>query len=715
MISIWNFKNKNGIFLLNSINNTINGNTIWENRKYGIYLEGSSGNTLNNNIVTANDNNGIYIYYSNNNIINKNSFSSNKKSGIFGRHTQDNTIMNNTASENMYYGIFLDGLSNGNIVKNNIVSENNYYGFYVYASNHNNFSRNTVILNNYDGFYIVDSYNNTIMNNTFSQNRDGIFIFRCSVSRIDRNSILNNENGINLVSSHNNLFIENSIEQNSKIGFSIDLNSVNNIIYFNNFISNAQQVIDNGSNIWNSTNHKGNYWSDYNGLDNGKNSRVANDGIGDTKIPHLGLDNFPFMKPSGWRIIKIPVLKPQDYLSIDGNYELSWNTTSNITKYILQEANTTSFDEPSIVYSGLEKSFQFTEKDNGTYYYRVKAFRQGYVCDWSNIVNITVDQPPSAPTGLVVLNISHNAITIKWDPNPEPDIDGYHILIKYPNSGINAPFQPVQNVSAPNTQFTFSNLTELSTYQFVVVAFDKIPNNSTYSDIINVTTIMRPYPPVINNSITDFKIIEDSVDDSTINLYYWFSDANSDQLTFRCEGQENITVTIFQDNGTVILEPAPNWNGREILKFYAADDSNEIFDSVAITIIPVNDPPEAVEIIRPINGITIFEGMLTNFGGICNDPDLPYGDHLNFKWTSNISGKIGENKSLDDITLPVGEHLITFKVSDSVGESATDSINISVLPTLKRDFDQEGLGANVVSMVIVIIILIIIFIFLLFI
>jgi len=48
--------------------------------------------------------------------------------------------------------------------------------------------------------------------------------------------------------------------------------------------------------MW-SNNGEGNYWSDYTGEDDGSGGRVAGDGIGDTLIPHWGVDYYPLMNP----------------------------------------------------------------------------------------------------------------------------------------------------------------------------------------------------------------------------------------------------------------------------------------------------------------------------------------------------------------------------------------------------------------------------------
>ena len=118
---------------------------------------------------------------------------------------------------------------------------------------------------------------------------------------ICENNISSNKLGVwFLFDSDNNIFFDNSISNNSYKGFLIYENSDNNRFYYNNFIQNKDQGVDNGTNHWDNGEGMGNYWSDYNGSDDGANHRYINDGIGDTNIPHLELDHYPFTKPNGW-------------------------------------------------------------------------------------------------------------------------------------------------------------------------------------------------------------------------------------------------------------------------------------------------------------------------------------------------------------------------------------------------------------------------------
>ena len=118
---------------------------------------------------------------------------------------------------------------------------------------------------------------------------------------------------------------------------------------------------------------------------------IRGDGIGDTKVPHLELDYYPFTKPFGWLKPGIPILKDPGEVDSDGNYSILWNITARTIGYILQEDNNSNFASPTELYNGSKISFNISGRQNDTYYYRVKAYNEKYQSTWSNIVNITVD------------------------------------------------------------------------------------------------------------------------------------------------------------------------------------------------------------------------------------------------------------------------------------------------------------------------------------
>jgi parallel beta-helix repeat protein len=86
--------------------------------------------------------------------------------------------------------------------------------------------------------------------------------------------------------------IDGNTLSNNEYGFYIWFASGNNI-YHNNIIDNTIQVKDYGTNTWDNGIGEGNYWSDYDGVDEDEN------GIGDTPyiIDSDSQDNYPLMEP----------------------------------------------------------------------------------------------------------------------------------------------------------------------------------------------------------------------------------------------------------------------------------------------------------------------------------------------------------------------------------------------------------------------------------
>jgi len=376
---------------------------------------------------------------------------------------------------------------------------------------------------------------------------------------------------------------------------------------------------------------------------------------------------------------------------------ISWNsnTESDLLGYLIFMNETDngpmgSFKLIHTIY-GTDTSFKVTGlSEEITYYFKIKAFDEvPNNSTFSDIVSVTTldETPPAAPTGLSVSNLTSQSLKITWESNSEPDVIGYKL---YRSLSPTASFVEINSELINDTQFIDTNLKEATKYYYKIKAVDDAFLQSELSELAYGITLLDQKPPEINNSIEDFEIMEDSYDDTSINLLYWFKDINNDELTFRCEGQKNINVIIHQKNGTVILIPQKDWNGHETLTFYADDGLFEaIFDTITITVISVNDPPDIPEIIKPKNDTKINEHEAIDFIGECNDPDLPYGDVLIFTWSSDIIGKIGNGENLNDIIIPTGKHKITLEVCDKEGETTINFIYISILKKPKIDNDGD--------------------------
>lgn len=842
----------NGILAYNSDYSTMTNNICLGNDLAGILSYGSKSNTITNNLCNSTWYYGIAIRYSssntllNNKLLSCSLFMQGDKLEHWNTHTID--IKNTVNNKPIYYWknctggtmptgggqIILAYCTNVHIEKQsfykcnttvmigyssyNYLNENlfiqNDFGPFFYCSPNNFISNNTFISNYEYGLFLDLSSENNIFNNTFSSN----YWFNLALRLSKNNQIFNNNIsvskycGLFLNSSHSNTISNNDILFNKDIGLGIK-NSNQNKIYHNNFITTSNQTYfigDCENNLWDNGNGEGNYWSDYKGLDNGANDRKANDGIGDTEIPHLDLDHYPLVNKSGWLYPGIPRLFDPGEITTDGYYSLIWHANRGTSYFVLEEDTNSEFNSPTIVYSGSLLYYQIQNKPNGTYYYRLKAFSEKYESPWSNIVDIIVDWPPEIPKnlkvislpignvlnlswdlnhidtkvyelyyktqlmpnwellgsishpnkkyshiglqdgleysyklraldardhesefseivsgipaditpplpphGLKIKSITYNSISLVWEGNSEDDLEGYNVY-RY---SIADPLDWGDNIGTVNTgneSYIDTGLKELNLYYYVITAFDEVPNESNFSAVVSGSTLQREYGPEINNSVPDFSINEDCVDCSTINLYNWFFDPNSDPLIFWCSGQNYINVTIFQENGTVILRPAKNWHGKEKLFFYASNGKFSCSDYVRITIIPMNDPPDQPRILSPTSETTIGFGFSLNFVGECNDSDLP-DDELTFKWSSNLQGELGFGEQMTGILLISGVHQITLTVYDSAGNNSSAEIKLLVLENpkpVKESDDNNNLWVGaLIGLIIIIVILLLSFFF----
>jgi len=815
----------NSISVDSSFYNIIRKNICRSLYNDGINLDGSRYNTIENNICDNNSENGIKVFSSYLNRITNNSCCWNGEGrheggGIYIYNSNLNNVDNNTCYFNFNSACIHLHYSYFNDISNNSCKFNRNHGIFVETGNDNTIQNNTCSKNsNSSGIYLSSCRNSNIINNTCEENKYGLDLSGSDDNKIIANKFMKNTYGIQIEYSENNEIFGNEVSYSQEIGFSIrTLTNVEkaNEVYHNMIISNSNQAFVKGASIWHNDLFQGNYWSDYTGVDNGANDRPFGDGIGDTQIPHLNLDYYPYVNPYGWLAPKAPLLIDPGEVDTDGSYVISWIINGYVEGIILEEDDNSAFDSPVVILNSTDTSiFQvsFTNKPNGFYYYRIKAYIGTYHSTWSKIVDITVDLFPTAPTNLqvdiwpvgnalniswdlqdnwivsyelqvktvgdwtIIANASHptqtfnhtgltngiryyyklrvwdhlerasdfcqvvsgvpqdsmppdapnrlkimkrtfNSITVGWDKVRADDVAGYNVY----HSDTPSPDtygKPINGrVLVKDTFYEDTNLKEGTSYYYVVSAVDEVPNESLYSDQIQGTTYLfneYPQPPYINQPAENISIPEDTADVS-INLNDWFSDINGDSLLFNYSGNEHINVTIFQNNGTVLLISEKDWNGRETLIFYANDGVFEIFDELTITVTAVNDPPGPVQIISPEAEAKIQNNSFITFIGECFDPDLPYGDVLTYRWISSLMGILGEGKTLLNIQLTTGDHEILLVVSDSFNLTTRTSINISVVePEAPKPDEEQKTDLSIMAIIgigILIIILVIVLVFL---
>jgi parallel beta-helix repeat protein len=142
---------------------------------------------------------------------------------------------------------------------------------------------------------ISGSDNTTIEGNTVSDIwGDGINVLNSSDDLLEGNNISGvQESGsaISLALAGTGHIVRGNTISECDFGLIVGTDITDSSIYQNNFINNATQAEDGGSNNHWDHDGQGNYWNDYNGQD------ANGDGIGDTPyvVPPNGVDHYPLM------------------------------------------------------------------------------------------------------------------------------------------------------------------------------------------------------------------------------------------------------------------------------------------------------------------------------------------------------------------------------------------------------------------------------------
>ena len=251
----------------------------------------------------------------------------------------------------------------------------------------------------------------------------------------------------------------------------------------------------------------------------------------------LSIYHCPYPKP--------PIVENLPQLDTDGIYVISWQVADNATTYTLQESTEPIFSSPQTVYTN-DTSTAISSKQNGTYYYRVRASNEYGNSAWSETRSITVIHPPEAPM---------------LEPVVSPDIDGnftlrWAAILDADNYTLEESVQSDFTSSTPlyyggNTSFNIANKTD-NYYYYRIMASNEGGNSSwsTTSVIVihlPVIPILYPIEKPINKTFNiswalipnaEFYIVEEADNPAfTTSILRYMGPENNMQLT----GESNHT------------------------------------------------------------------------------------------------------------------------------------------------------------------------------
>lgn len=298
------------------------------------------------------------------------------------------------------------------------------------------------------------------------------------------------------------LIIRNRIE-NSVIGIS---DPTDCIIYHNVFKGNTFHVDGSIQSTWyNETYLEGNYWSSYNGLDDGSGGRRENDGIGDTNIPFLGRDYYPLMMEDYVLRPSIPEIT-LDYTEGTSTVYLHF-IVSGDGHYIVQRSSDADFLTDITSWSTPDRDLAVASNPNSTLHFRVGSFNHYGSRGWSVPAEVTINDRPVPPVKITAEPmIEGNIVNVSWTYEGE---DVHEIIIRIRNVPENTDL-PSRNTYHPLNWHIIEDLENNVQYEFRLVAVDGSGHQSLPSEGVRAVP-MDLYPPPPPKAITATPLSNESI------------------------------------------------------------------------------------------------------------------------------------------------------------------------------------------------------------
>ncbi len=132
-----------------------------------------------------------------------------------------------------------------------------------------------------------------------------------------------------------------------------------------------------------------------------------------------------------------------------------------------------------------------------------------------------------------------------------------------------------------------------------------------------------------------------------------------------------------------------------------------------IEVVNPNDPMEDPVITQPESGATFKVNQSISLVGECEDPDVPFGQELEFTWSSDLEGELGRGASIVVNFTKVGNHTITHTVRDpDFQRTATITLVLEaeedVTPPPPPDDNDVDPGTNWTLVAIIVVVLVVV-------
>jgi large repetitive protein len=220
-------------------------------------------------------------------------------------------------------------------------------------------------------------------------------------------------------------------------------------------------------------------------------------------------------------------------------------------------------------------------------------------------------------------------------------------------------------------------------------------NGGTATTTVTVTVTPVNDPPVAVNDVASTN------EDTPLVIAPLANDTDIDRdpLTITAATALNGIVTINPD-GTIRYVPNANYNGPDTITYTISDGNGGTSTAtIAVTVVPVNDPPVAVN-----DNATTLEDTPVTVAVLANDSDLE-GNPLTVTAASAPNGTVTINPDGSLTYTPRanfnGTDTITYTISDGQGGTATATVTITVTPVNDPPTDagefRNAIGGSAVT------------------
>lgn len=184
-----------------------------------------------------------------------------------------------------------------------------------------------------------------------------------------------------------------------------------------------------------------------------------------------------------------PILSPDT----DGNYTLVWSKVSDGKNYILEESTHPSFNASTVIYTGPASSFNVSDKMDGSYYYRIKAFNEGGNSSWST-ASVSVMHLPGI-SQLIISNSINGSYIVSWQVIQNAN---YYLLEEDENDNFSS---PTIRYIGPDTTISITSEANC-TYYYRVRSW----NSAGFGEWSNVQNIVMP-PENVDQSLKNISVL----------------------------------------------------------------------------------------------------------------------------------------------------------------------------------------------------------------